>query len=129
MGLSNKVAIVTGGRSGAALAHRFVREGASGVDVADISFEAGLAVAARSGQGRWPKEADVRSLVAMTRQHFGGSTPSCRMLASSAPWAGSYGRKGVRVSCLCPQSVDTAMTVRETGSADVVVQTTAAARE
>jgi NAD(P)-dependent dehydrogenase (short-subunit alcohol dehydrogenase family) len=79
MELAEKVAIVTGGGSGigAALAQRFVREGASGVVVADINVEAARAVADALGSRALAvrcdvsKEADIRSLVRTTREHFG----------------------------------------------------------
>ena len=77
MRIGEKVVVVTGGGSGigAALCRRFSAEGASGVVVADLDFEAAKAVAAELDalpiQVDVASEAQVQQLVEQTQQAFG----------------------------------------------------------
>jgi NAD(P)-dependent dehydrogenase (short-subunit alcohol dehydrogenase family) len=195
--IQGKVAIVTGGASGigAALAQRFVAEGARGVMLADLNLERAQGVAREVGAVAMKcdvsREGDIQALVAATRERFGqvdifmsnagilgrpggfeledalwdkmwqvhgmahvwaaravvpemvsrgegyfvvtASAAGLLNIVESAPYGVTkhaavafaewlriaYGRRGVRVSCLCPQSVDTDMTKDGTGSAGV----------
>jgi len=77
-GLQDKVALVTGGggRIGAAVAARFVQEGAR-VIVADLNFDAAHRVAALLGETVWPVQYDARqpesiaAMVAAAAAQFG----------------------------------------------------------
>ncbi len=77
MNLQGKVVVVTGGASGIgrALARRFAAEGARGVVVADIDFDAARKVADEIGglavKTDVASEADVVALVAKTNEAFG----------------------------------------------------------
>jgi len=199
MDIRGKVAVVTGGASGigAGLARRMAAEGARGVVVADIDLEraqgvargiGGVAVAVRCDVSG---EADIRQLVATTRERFGqvdiylsnagilgrmggieledelwdkmwqvhgmahvwaaravvpemvargegyflvtASAAGLLNIVETAPYGVTkhaalafaewlriaYGRRGVRVSCLCPQAVQTDMISGSGGSAGV----------
>lgn len=197
MEIRGKVAIVTGGASGigAGLAERFAAEGARAVVVADLNLERAQGVASAIGAQALAvgcdvsREADIRQLVAATRERFGqvdiyfsnagilgqpggfelddplwekmwqvhgmahvwaaravvpemvqrgdgyflvtASAAGLLNIVESAPYGVTkhaavafaewlriaYGRRGVRVSCLCPQSVLSDMTKGGTGSA------------
>lgn len=197
MEIRGKVAIVTGGASGigAGAARRFAAEGARGVVVADVNLERAQDVARSIGAAAVAlkcdvsREADIRALVAATRERFGqvdiyfsnagilgraggieledelwqkmweihamahvwaaravvpemvergegcflvtASAAGLLNIVESAPYGVTkhaavaiaewlriaYGRRGLRVSCLCPQSVATDMTKDGTGSA------------
>lgn len=77
MEMKGKVIVVTGGASGigAALVRRFAREGAAGIVVADMNFEAAQALAAEvSGlplRIDVSNEADVKAMIEEATQHFG----------------------------------------------------------
>ncbi|HTP72419.1 MAG TPA: SDR family oxidoreductase [Burkholderiaceae bacterium] len=81
MEMKGKVIVVTGGASGigAALVRRFAREGAAGILVADMNFEAAQAVAGEvSPQVKAlalridvSSEADVQAMIEEASQHFG----------------------------------------------------------
>jgi len=77
MEMKGKVIVVTGGASGigAALVRRFAREGAAGVVVADMNFEAAHALAqAVNGLALCidvSNEADVQAMIAEATRHFG----------------------------------------------------------
>ncbi len=199
MEIRDKVAVVTGGASGigAALARRFLAEGAAGVVVADIDADQARAVAHGLGESALAVrcdvgiEADIQALVAAAEKRFGrvdiyasnagilgaaggielpdalwnamwnihlmahvwaaravlpkmlergegyflvtASAAGLLNIVETAPYGVTkhaavafaewlriaYGRRGIRVSCLCPQSVQTAMTAGGTGSAGV----------
>ena len=199
MEIGNKVAVVTGGASGigAALARRFIAEGALGVVVADIDAEGARAVANALGERAIAVrcdvsvEAEIQALVRAAEARFGrvdvyasnagilGSAGGIELpdalwnamwnihlmahvwaarallpkmlergegyilvtasaagllnIVETAPYGVTkhaavafaewlriaYGRRGIRVSCLCPQSVETAMTAGGTSSAGV----------
>lgn len=199
MEIGNKVAVVTGGASGigAALARRFIAEGALGVVVADIDAEGARAVANALGERAIAVrcdvsvEAEIQALVQAAEARFGrvdiyasnagilGSAGGIELpdalwnamwnihlmahvwaarallpkmlergegyilvtasaagllnIVETAPYGVTkhaavafaewlriaYGRRGIRVSCLCPQSVETAMTAGGTSSAGV----------
>ena len=77
MEMKGKVIVVTGGASGigAALVRRFAREGAAGLVVADMTFDAAQAIA-REVKGLAlcidvSSEADVQALIAEATRHFG----------------------------------------------------------
>lgn len=187
MNIQNKVAIVTGGASGIgrSIARRFAADGARAVVVADVNLARAQAVADEFGglaaRCDVSQEADIRALVATTRERFGqvdafisnagilgrmggldledslwesmwhihgmahvwaaravvpemvargegfflvtASAAGLLTIVESAPYAVTkhaavafaewlriaYGRKGVQVACLCPQSVQTDM--------------------
>ena len=77
MEMKGKVIVVTGGASGigAALVRRFAREGAAGVVVADMNFEAAHALAQEvNGLALCidvSNEADVQAMIAEATRHFG----------------------------------------------------------
>lgn len=199
MEVRDKVAVVTGGASGigAALARRFIAEGALGVVVADIDAEGARAVANALGERAIAVrcdvsvEAEIQALVQAAEARFGrvdiyasnagilGSAGGIELpdalwnamwnihlmahvwaarallpkmlergegyilvtasaagllnIVETAPYGVTkhaavafaewlriaYGRRGIRVSCLCPQSVETAMTAGGTSSAGV----------
>lgn len=197
MDIRGKVAVVTGGGSGigAGLARRMAAEGARGVVVADINLERARAVAAEVGgiavHCDVSREADIRQLVATTRDRFGqvdiylsnagiigrmggieledelwdkmwqvhgmahvwaaravvpemvargegyflvtASAAGLLNIVETAPYGVTkhaalafaewlriaYGRRGVRVSCLCPQAVQTDMIPADGGSAGI----------
>lgn len=199
MDINDKVAVVTGGASGigAALARRFLAEGAAGVVVADIDLGRAGAVAQALGDRALALrcdvgvEADIQALVEAAEARFGrvdiyasnagilgtpggielpdalwnamwnihlmahvwaaravlpkmlergegyflvtASAAGLLNIVETAPYGVTkhaavgfaewlriaYGRRGIRVSCLCPQSVETAMTAGGAGSAGV----------
>jgi NAD(P)-dependent dehydrogenase (short-subunit alcohol dehydrogenase family) len=199
MEIRGKVAVVTGGASGigAALARRFVAEGAAGVVVADIDGDGARAVAETLGEHAIAVRCDVsleteiQALVQAAEARFGrvdiyasnagilgtaggielpdalwnamwnihlmahvwaaravlpkmlergegyivvtASAAGLLNIVETAPYGVTkhaavafaewlriaYGRRGIRVSCLCPQSVETAMTAAGAGSAGV----------
>jgi len=197
MEIQGKVAVVTGGASGigAGLARRMAAEGARGVVVADIDLERAQAVAKEIGgvaaHCDVSREADIRQLVASTRERFGqvdiylsnagiigrmggieledelwdkmwqvhgmahvwaaravvpemvargegyflvtASAAGLLNIVETAPYGVTkhaalafaewlriaYGRRGVRVSCLCPQAVRTDMVPADGGSAGI----------
>lgn len=197
MDIQGKVAVVTGGASGigAGLARRMAAEGARGVVVADINLERAQAVAREVGglavACDVSREADIRQLVATTRERFGqvdiylsnagiigrmggieledelwdkmwqvhgmahvwaaravvpemvargegyflvtASAAGLLNIVETAPYGVTkhaavafaewlriaYGRRGVRVSCLCPQAVRTDMVPADGGSAGI----------
>lgn len=199
MDIKGKVAVVTGGASGigAGMAHRFARDGAAGVVVADVNLERAQGVATAIGPQAIAvrcdvsREAEIQDLVKVARDRFGridiyfsnagilgkmggielddalwdsmwkihgmahvwaaravipemvergegyflvtASAAGLLNIVETAPYGVTkhaavaiaewlriaYGRKGVRVSCLCPQSVQTDMTRDGTGSAGV----------
>ncbi len=77
MEMKGKVIVVTGGASGigAALVRRFAREGAAGLLVADMNFDAAQAVAQEvNGLPLCidvSSEADVQAMIAEAMRHFG----------------------------------------------------------
>jgi len=79
MEIKDKVAIVTGGASGigAAMASRFVAEGASGVVVADLDADSADRIAREIGERALgvrcdvSNEVDIQSMVQTTRARFG----------------------------------------------------------
>lgn len=77
MEMKGKVIVVTGGASGigAALVHRFAREGAAGIVVADMNLAQAQAVAAEvkglAVRTDVSNEADVQALIAQATQRFG----------------------------------------------------------
>jgi len=199
MDIEGRIAVVTGGGSGigAALAQRFVDEGAAGVLVSDRCFEQARAVAERIGPRALPvrcdvsREADIQAMVSDAQCRFGrvdiyvsnagilgpsggveigdevwnamwqihamahvwaaravvpgmlargagyflitASAAGLLNIVETAPYAVTkhaavglaewlriaYGRRGLRVSCLCPQSVSTPMIAEGAGSAAV----------
>jgi NAD(P)-dependent dehydrogenase (short-subunit alcohol dehydrogenase family) len=199
MHIKDKVAVVTGAASGigAALARRFVAEGAAGVVVADTQDKAAAEVASKAGPRAMAlrcdvsREADLQALVRAAEQRFGrvdifasnagilgpsggvevddevwermwkihvmahvwaaraalpgmlargegyfvvtASAAGLLNIVESAAYGVTkhaavgfaewlriaYGRRGIGVSCLCPQSVETAMTAAGAGSAGV----------
>src|SRR4051794_12934624 len=91
MEMRGKVIIVTGGASGigAALVHRFAREGAAGVVVADMNLDAAQAVA-HDVQGLALRvdvssEADVQAMVAEATRHFGRVDVLCSNAGIALP--------------------------------------------
>lgn len=199
MDIRDKVAVITGGGSGigAALAHRFAAEGASGVVIADIRLEGAQAIARDLGPQALAlrcdvaQEVEIQQLVQVAQKHFGrvdvyvsnagilgptggievpdavwesmwnihlmahvwaaravlpsmlergegyflvtASAAGLLNIVETAPYGVTkhasvgfaewlriaYGRRGIRVSCLCPQSVRTPMTAHGAGSAGV----------
>lgn len=77
MEMKGKVIVVTGGASGigAALSHRFAREGAAAVVVADLNLDAAQAVARDIGglavRCDVSQESDVQALIAQATERFG----------------------------------------------------------
>jgi NAD(P)-dependent dehydrogenase (short-subunit alcohol dehydrogenase family) len=199
MDIQGKVSIVTGGASGigAAIAHRFAAEGASGIVVADVDIDRTEAVARTLGANALAlrcdvsRESEIKALVQGARDRFGrvdiyisnagilgpaggievadavwdsmwkihlmahvwaaravvpemlargegyflvtASAAGLLNIVETAPYGVTkhaavafaewlriaYGRRGIRVSCLCPQSVRTPMTALGAGSAGV----------
>ncbi len=77
MKVANKIAVITGGASGigAALARRFIKEGAKGVAIADVQTDALRKLAAEIGALAVPcnvaHEPDIKNLVAEVEQKLG----------------------------------------------------------
>jgi NAD(P)-dependent dehydrogenase (short-subunit alcohol dehydrogenase family) len=77
MEMNGKVIVVTGGASGigAALVQRFAREGAAGLVVADMNFDAAQALAQQvkglALRIDVSSEADVQAMIAEATRHFG----------------------------------------------------------
>src|SRR6266508_1775796 len=120
MDLPGSVVVVTGGAGGigAALARRFAREGARAVVVADLD-EAGARRLAEELDCPAPlfagvdvtDPAAVGALVDRVEREAGPIDLWCSNAGVALGL--DHGEDGIRVSCLCPQGVRTAMTARE----------------